>query len=336
MSEKNTPDRATEFDELDDVPTYDAKEHNLYQRAGRAAPQAIDPEQDVLAVTDVSDAVTTEFKAAQFSKQAEAHSVEKQEPAVEDTQTTVIQRPEPTLSPVAQETTVFEHPDRNQRLASDAPISHYNDEDFAPAQPLAPATTVATPLNSYEQPVPVPAMESEALVVQAKRGTIDFGLALLRVVMAIYLISDSVRIFFGLGNSGGLNGFQASMDGYAMAEVLAVGIPALELAAGVFLIFGLLTPVAAAVATVVTIFSALHTLDTTTLTSYFNLPDGIWLALVVTGIALALQFTGPGIYSFDISRSWARRPLVSSWIFSILGIAAAVALWWFGAGVNPF
>lgn len=52
-------------------------------------------------------------------------------------------------------------------------------------------------------------------------------------------------------------------------------------------------------------------------------------------IAIALQFTGPGFISFDVKRSWARRPLATSWIFVIVGIAVLVALWWFGAGVNP-
>ena len=72
-------------------------------------------------------------------------------------------------------------------------------------------------------------------------------------------------------------------------------------------------------------------------------PAGLWRRLMSTlyesvilfGISLALQFTGPGLYSFDYGRSWARRPLVSSWIFILLAIAGAVALWWFGAGVNP-
>ena len=59
------------------------------------------------------------------------------------------------------------------------------------------------------------------------------------------------------------------------------------------------------------------------------------LSIVMLGISRALQFTGPGLVSLDFGRSWARRPLVSSWIFILLAIAGAVALWWFGAGVNP-
>jgi len=48
-----------------------------------------------------------------------------------------------------------------------------------------------------------------------------------------------------------------------------------------------------------------------------------------------VQFTGPGLYALDGARGWARRPLASSWLFMILGIAAVVAAWWLLAGTNP-
>jgi hypothetical protein len=49
-----------------------------------------------------------------------------------------------------------------------------------------------------------------------------------------------------------------------------------------------------------------------------------------------MVFTGPGTISFDRSRGWSRRPLASSWIFAAVGLVGAAALWWFGAGTNPF
>ena len=50
---------------------------------------------------------------------------------------------------------------------------------------------------------------------------------------------------------------------------------------------------------------------------------------------MGLQFTGPGFISVDFKRSWARRPLGTSWVFVLIGVAILVALWFFGAGVNP-
>lgn len=176
--------------------------------------------------------------------------------------------------------------------------------------------------------------QAPTVVENAKRGTIDFGLLIIRLLLGAYLIYSSIRVFFGVGGFG-LNELQSSFSDYAMPEVLAIAIPAMELAAGVFLVFGLLTPVAAAVATVSTMFLAAHTLYTTDGWSLSSIPEGVLLALILAGIALALQFTGPGLISLDTSRSWAKRPLASSWVFAIIGIAGAVALWWFGAGVNP-
>ncbi|AFM07238.1 DoxX family protein [Corynebacterium pseudotuberculosis] len=253
----------------------------------------------------------------------------------------------------------------SQPLASDAPTSMYRepassdraayrDEDFAPAgQPVAsstvvPPTPVAAPTTTafaepqLEQvppvspvaPQPDPA-SAHAVAAAAKRGTIDFGLFVLRIVFGAWLILDAVQVFFAMGNSGGINGLQDQFSSYAYASTLAVAVPAMELAAGVFLVFGLLTPVAAAVATVVTSFLTLHHIASADALNLTDLNDSIWFAFFLTTISLVLQFTGPGLISFDVSRSWAKRPLASSWVFVVLGIAGAVALWWFGAAVNP-
>lgn len=260
----------------------------------------------------------------------------------------------------------------SQPLASDAPTSvyrepapteraAYRDEDFAPAvppvppvQPAASPSTVVTPApaaapattsfaeSPVEQAPPVAPVapqpepvDAHALAVAAKRGTIDFGLLVLRVVFGAWLILDAVQVFFAMGNSGGINGLQDQFSSYAYASTLAVAVPAMELAAGVFLVFGLLTPVAAALATVVTSFLTVHHIASAESLNLIDLNDSVWFAFFLTIISLVLQFTGPGLISFDVSRSWAKRPLASSWVFAILGIAGAVALWWFGAAVNP-
>lgn len=206
----------------------------------------------------------------------------------------------------------------------------------AAAVPAAAATgmfTSSTYSDSVNQPVDEPA-ESTAVVENAKRGTIDFGLLLIRLLLGAYLIYDAVRVFFGVGGYG-LNELKSDFGSYNMPDLLSIAVPAMELAAGVFLVFGLLTPVAAAVATAVTGFLAAHTLYVTDGWTLSAIPDGVVLAVVLAGISLALQFTGPGVISLDTSRSWARRPLASSWLFAIVGIAGAIALWWFCAGVNP-
>ena len=228
----------------------------------------------------------------------------------------------------------------------------YHDQDFAPtgaqetvaydrpaSQPVAAAAPAAEPVA---EPVPADYGAPTATAVEEvhpdhRRGTMDFGLLIIRLLLGGWLILEAVGTFFRLGGNPGLSGLEADYANYLAPGGLAIIIPSLQLAAGVFLVLGLITPLFAMVATVVTSFTALHELTTSGAgPDVFAWPESVWLSIVLLGISLALQFTGPGLVSLDYARSWARRPLVSSWIFILLAIAGAVALWWFGAGVNPF
>jgi uncharacterized membrane protein YphA (DoxX/SURF4 family) len=176
----------------------------------------------------------------------------------------------------------------------------------------------------------------EADVRDHRRGTIDFGLFIIRLMLGLWLILEAVGTFFRLGGNPGLSGLEADYSGYLAPGGLAIVIPSLQLAAGVFLVLGLITPVFAMLATIATSFTALHELTTSGAgIDVFAWPESVWLSLVLLGSSLALQFTGPGFVSLDYGRSWARRPLLSSWLFVLLAIAGGVALWWFGAGINP-
>ncbi|MDO5670043.1 MAG: DoxX family protein [Corynebacterium sp.] len=216
----------------------------------------------------------------------------------------------------------------------------YADEDFAPTgshetvaydRPAEPVP-VAAPVD-YETST---AVTEEPLTPDYRRGTMDFGLLIIRLLLGAWLILEAVGTFFRLGGNPGLSGLETEYANYLAPGGLAIIVPSLQLAAGVFLVLGLITPLFAMVATIVTSFTALHELTTSGAgANIFAWPETVWLSLVLLGISLALQFTGPGLVSLDFGRSWARRPLVSSWIFILLAIAGAVALWWFGAGVNP-
>src|SRR5699024_1410691 len=185
--------------------------------------------------------------------------------------------------------------------------------------------------------------EEKALRRQyGKRGTIDFGLLFIRIALGGYLIIEGVRTLFSIGASTGISGLESEYGSYAMADILAMGIPVGQLVAGVFLILGLLTPFASMLALVVTGFMAIHELaGVGTGLDVFAWPESLWLGLVLFVVNVGLQFTGPGFISVDSAlgvkalSSPARRPLASSWVFFILGAAALVAVWWFGAGINP-
>lgn len=200
-------------------------------------------------------------------------------------------------------------------------------------------STVAVDRHAAAEPVavePEPAPAAAVAEPKARRGTIDLGLFLLRLFVGGYLILDSLKVFFRLGGSDGITGLENAFSDYPFGDALAIVLPTLELAAGVFLLLGLLTPVAAMVAVTVTAFFAIHALaESGAGANPLMWEAAVWLPVLLLAACVSLQFTGPGFYSVDAGRSWARRPLASSWIFAVLGIAAAAVLWWFGAGVNP-
>ncbi|WJY58742.1 DoxX [Corynebacterium afermentans subsp. lipophilum] len=221
------------------------------------------------------------------------------------------------------------------------------EQDNAPLIPQAPETTGFESTTetaavdrepAYEATEPAYAEAAEPAVVEeeTRRGTTDFGLFLMRLFLGAFLIIDSVAIFFRLGGNEGISGLESAFADYPYGSGLAVVVPTLELAAGVFLLLGLLTPIAALVAITVTGFMALH--------AFVSQSDGFnvfawtpetWVPVMLLAASLVVQFTGPGRYGVDASRGWAKRPLVSSWICALLGLAAAGLIWWFGTGVNP-
>lgn len=316
---------------------------NLYSRTGRAAPQNIPPKQ-------------TEPQRGE-ARQPESQQPEPQRPE---------SRPFSDTSPADEKTTGVSPTGRNsQPLQSDAPTSSferpaqqpqhqpaadypdYADNDFAqpnnqqPAGQQSGAGSAPTGLIAAAPPAAQPGTEAapvEAATEQRehRRGTIDFGLLMIRLLLGGYLVLAAVGTFFQLGDTPGLSNLESEYAAYTVPNILAIAVPSMQLAAGVFLLFGLITPVFAAIATIVTSFTALHALtDSGAGLNVFAWEASVMLSVVLLVISLALQFTGPGLYSLDFGRKWARRPLLSSWIFVILGIAGAVALWWFGAGVNP-
>lgn len=311
MSDKNVPDKATSFEDDLDIPTYnaDAKAEEeptrsrLFKRAGRAEPQEIKPNAQTVPEAALEEEEATETR--QFET-----------PRAEDPKTEKVEKVEKVPEPA------------------------YDDEDFATtAMPVS-----AADLDEDEEAVGEAAVETnedeqvrrDGYREYGRRGTIDFGLLFVRIALSAYLLIAGATTFFKLGGGEGLSGLEADFADCAFASPLAIAVPTMQLIAGAFLLLGLVTPFAAMIGLVVTGFMALHELASSGAgLDIFNWPDSVWLSLVLFVIAVALQFTGPGFISFDAKRSWARRPLATSWIFVVIGIAVLVALWWFGAAVNP-
>ena len=178
-----------------------------------------------------------------------------------------------------------------------------------------------------------------------RRGTLDFGLLLLRVVVGAYLAVEGCRRFFGWFEGPSLNGFETTLlntqnraIGFdeQSAGVVAVGWSVAMIVVGIILVFGFLTPIVAAVglatasldlALGVTVAGAVHLFPDQKGSVAFG------AALVVLLVTIIL--CGPGRYSVDGSRGWARRPGIGSVSMVIVGIALAVGVWMLFNGTNP-
>lgn len=203
----------------------------------------------------------------------------------------------------------------------------------------------------YVQPHVQPQVESAATPVEiapgaaelkaaGRRGTQDFGLMLLRLALGVVFIAHGLQKAFGWWGGEGLDGFRTTLSeaGYQHAGVLTYIGAGTQIAAGVLLVLGLFTPLAAAAALgflangLVVDFAAQRkegavVIFGTTGTEYL---------LVLTVLAAAVILCGPGRYGFDAGRGWARRPFVGSAVVLVLGAAAGVAAWFVLHGTNPF
>lgn len=172
-----------------------------------------------------------------------------------------------------------------------------------------------------------------------RRGTQDLGLVLLRVALGVVFIAHGLQKAFGWWGGSGLGGFTEALTeaGYQHAELLTYVAAGAQIAAGVLLVLGLFTPVAAAVALAFLVNSVLVTLTAQREDGgLFVLGSDAEYQLVLAALAAAIILVGPGRYGFDGGRGWARRPFIGSFLALILGAGGGVAAWFFLHGINPF
>jgi putative oxidoreductase len=172
-----------------------------------------------------------------------------------------------------------------------------------------------------------------------RRGTQDLGLLLLRLAVGAILIGHGLQKALGLWGGPGLDGWGDSLStmGFKYADILTYVTTVGQIAAGLLLVLGLFTPVAAAgaLAYLVTglLAEAMAAHEEARLAQFLS--DGHEYRAFLACAVAALVLTGPGRYGFDAGRGWARRPFVGSFIGLVLGIGAGIALWVVLNGGNP-
>ncbi|MBS1695821.1 MAG: DoxX family protein [Actinobacteria bacterium] len=180
---------------------------------------------------------------------------------------------------------------------------------------------------------------ADRIKAAGRRGTQDLGLMLLRVGLGALLIVHGLQKAFGWWGGPGLGGFQDSLAemGYQHAGILTYVGAGTQIGAGVLLVLGLFTPLAAAAALAYLLNALLAAVVAQPGAGYlsFFLPEGHEYQITLIVVAAAIILTGPGRYGFDAGRGWARRPFVGSFVALLLGLGAGVAVWILLNGANP-
>ncbi len=171
-----------------------------------------------------------------------------------------------------------------------------------------------------------------------RRGTQDLGLLILRVGLGVTLVAHGLRQLFGWWGGQGLTEFKSAVSaaGYEHADILTYAAGGGQIAAGLLLVLGLFTPLAAAGALAYLINGVLAGVSAQSQGRFdFFLPDGHEYHIMLIVVAVAIVLVGPGRYGLDGDRGWARRPFIGSVAALLLGIAGGVAMWVFLNGANP-
>jgi putative oxidoreductase len=230
-------------------------------------------------------------------------------------------------------------------------IPHYDSGQSAPVAPGFGLLNDPEPLP-YVQPsgrhtlAPFGAEPAEyepeagaGLVGSDRRGTLDLGLLVLRLGLGALLIVHGLQHAFGLWGGPGLDGWEDKLTamGFQYGDILTYVTTGGQIAAGVLLLLGLFTPVAAAGALAYLVTGLLAEMmaahEEARLSTFFT--DGHETKVILVCAAAALVLTGPGRYGFDAGRGWARRPFIGSFIALLVGVGAGVAAWVLLNGGNP-
>jgi putative oxidoreductase len=151
----------------------------------------------------------------------------------------------------------------------------------------------------------------------------NIGLLILRVTLGLTLASHGTQKLFGWFGGPGLDGtgnFLASL-GFPPGRRHALMAGFSELGGGLLLALGLLTPLGAVAAISVMVVAVLtvHIKN-----GFFATNGGFEFNLLVAVSALALAFTGPGVFSLDAmsghilgGRLWGTAALVAGFVCGI-------------------
>ncbi|WP_459957183.1 DoxX family protein [Nocardia sp. IFM 10818] len=258
---------------------------------------------------------------------------------------------EPVRSPFDSPTEQFTTSGAKSELTKDLPRT---DEDLGlePDVPLyselknsipgasSPADTAPTYGFASIPPAPAPPADTSTRPLRRddRRGTLDLGLLLLRLVIGGTFIYHGLQKLTGWFHGPGLEGTKNMMEngGWDQPSVAASLLIVGELGGGILVVLGLATPLAAGALLAVILDAWMWKQGMVPGFQYNAATEtGVELDSILVGITAALILTGPGRLSFDRNRGWSARPFIGSFAAMVAAIAAAVATYIVLHGGNP-
>ncbi|GEE03607.1 hypothetical protein nbrc107696_40530 [Gordonia spumicola] len=241
--------------------------------------------------------------------------------------------------------------DESDRPRGERRTAEHLTQDPLPYIEPQPTTPIEIPEYETEPFEPEPSDEPVAVSVAepapVRRGTLDLGLLILRLAVGGVFTVHGLQKLTGWMNGPGLDGFADFLQNAAdpsrgfdpdVTKWLALTAGVSETAGGILLVLGLLTPIAGS-AVLGSILVAMTYKATLAGGVWFFASDGggngVEFEIVLAAAAAALILTGPGLYSGDRRWGWARRPAWGSFVWLLIGVGAAVAVWVVFNGANP-
>jgi putative oxidoreductase len=154
----------------------------------------------------------------------------------------------------------------------------------------------------------------------------DFGLLLLRFAVGGVFLAHGAQKVFGLWGGQGMAQFAEGLGryGFTNTTALAWATALTELVGGAAVALGLFTPLAAAGLLAVMINTVLLKAGNGFFVSGRSGAEAVELDVVLGLAAAAIVLAGPGRIALDNGRTWQRRPTPWGVLFLIVGVAAAL------------
>ncbi|MFC9894439.1 DoxX family protein [Nocardia sp. NPDC127579] len=171
-----------------------------------------------------------------------------------------------------------------------------------------------------------------------RRGTLDFGLFVLRLVVGATFLYHGLQKLTGWFHGPGFDGTRDMMTGggWDHATLSAVLLTTGEVLGGALLVLGLATPLAAGSVLAVILNAWLWKQGMIPGFQYSAaVKSGVEMDSILLGASAAIILTGPGRWSLDRARGWAIRPAWGSFVVLLVAVAVAILTFWFLHGGNP-